>query len=166
MEDITDADYKHAKRTWEDIMIYKYHDLYLQRKYIITGMYIWKLLQQMHGDVWTWSCILFAPAPRLAWPKCHVKTEVELELLPDVDMPLTIEKGIRDRVWHAIGMQKATTILCLQIQIQRLTQWKLNKFMEDKSNIVISAQICKTSIQTVNISEMFKEQSAVFANTY
>ena len=124
-------------------MIYKYHDLYLQRKYIITGMYIWKLLQQMHGDVWTWSCILFAPAPRLAWPKCHVKTEVELELLPDVDMQLTIEKGIRDRVWHAIGMQKPTTILCLQIQIQRLTQWKLNKFMEDKSNIVISAQIAK-----------------------
>ena len=40
MEDITDADYKHAKRVWNDFEIKSigcYHDLYVQSDAIITG---------------------------------------------------------------------------------------------------------------------------------
>ena len=44
-----------------------------------------------------------------AWPECHAKTEVELEMLTDVDISLIVEKGIRERMCHAIGMQKPTT---------------------------------------------------------
>ena len=44
----------------------------------------------------------FLSASGLAWQACLKKTEVELELLIDVDMLLMIEKGIRGGICHAI----------------------------------------------------------------
>ena len=44
----------------------------------------------------------FLLALGLTWQACLKKTEVELELLTDIDILLIIEKGIRDRICHAI----------------------------------------------------------------
>ena len=44
----------------------------------------------------------FRSAPRLAWQASLKKTEVELELLTNVDMLLTVEKGIKGGICHAI----------------------------------------------------------------
>ena len=41
-------------------------------------------------------------APGLAWQACFKKTEVELELLTDVDMLLMVEKVIREGICRAI----------------------------------------------------------------
>ena len=41
-------------------------------------------------------------APGLAWQACLKKTEVELELLTDVDMLLMVEKVIREGICRAI----------------------------------------------------------------
>ena len=41
-------------------------------------------------------------APGLAWQACLKKTEVELELLTDVDMLSMVEKGIREGICRAI----------------------------------------------------------------
>ena len=44
----------------------------------------------------------------LAWQACLKKTEVELELLTDVDMLLMVEKGIRGGICHVMhGHEKA-----------------------------------------------------------
>ena len=48
------------------------------------------------------SILIFLSAPRLAWQVCLKKTEVELELLTNIEMLMMIEKGIRDGICHAI----------------------------------------------------------------
>ena len=55
----------------------------------------------MYWNTWTWSCS-FLSAPGLAWQACLKKTEVELELLTNIDMLLIVEKGIRGGICHAI----------------------------------------------------------------
>ena len=44
----------------------------------------------------------FSSAPGLAWQACLRKTEVELELITDVDMLLMVEKIIRGGIYYAI----------------------------------------------------------------
>ena len=48
----------------------------------------------------------FLSASRLAWPACLRQTEVELELLTDIDMLLMVEKGIRGGICHEICKSK------------------------------------------------------------
>ena len=82
------------KRTWKNFEIKnleEYHDLYVQNG----------ASQQVHWNIWTCSSF-FQSAPGLAWQACLKKTEVELELLADIDMLLMIEKGIRTGIYYAI----------------------------------------------------------------
>ena len=44
----------------------------------------------------------FLSAPGLAWQACLKKTGAELEFLTDHDTLLTVEKGIRGGIFHAI----------------------------------------------------------------
>ena len=43
----------------------------------------------------------FLSAPEVAWQATFKKTEVELELITDIDMLLMIEKEIRGRICHS-----------------------------------------------------------------
>ena len=44
----------------------------------------------------------FLSAPGSAWQACLKKTEVQLELLTDIDLLLMVEKEIRGGICHAI----------------------------------------------------------------
>ena len=44
----------------------------------------------------------FLSVPGLAWQACLKKTEINLELLTDVNRLLMVEKGIRGGICHAI----------------------------------------------------------------
>ena len=53
-------------------------------------------------EIYEFPSVHFLSAPELAWQVCLKKTEVELELLSDIDMLLMVEKVIRGWICHAI----------------------------------------------------------------
>ena len=56
----------------------------------------------MHQNIYELDRGHFSSAPGLAWQACFKKTEVELELLTDIDMLLMVKKGIIGRIFHAV----------------------------------------------------------------
>ena len=104
MEDITGVDHRHAKRVFKSLNNKKlgdYHDLYVQSDTLLLAD-IFEHFRKMCIKVYELDSAHFLSAPGLAWQVCLKKTEVELELVANVDMLLMIEKGIRGGICHAI----------------------------------------------------------------
>ena len=93
MEDITDVDYRHAKRVFKSLNNkndhyrddYHYHDLTLLLADVFENF------RNMCIKVYELDPAHFLSAPGLAWQACLKKTEVELELITDPDMLLMVE---------------------------------------------------------------------------
>ena len=104
MEDITDVDYKHAKKVWKNFEIKNIgycHDLYIQSDTL--------LLVDVFENIW-YQCTEiyeldpghFLPASGLAWQGCLKKTKIKLELLTNTAISLMVEQWIRWGICHAI----------------------------------------------------------------
>ena len=104
MESITDIDYRDGKDVFNKFNNYNlgdYHDLHVQSDTLLlanvftnfrkNGFYIYEL-----------DLARFLSSPGLAWQACLKKSNVELELISDVDMLLMIEKGICGGITHAV----------------------------------------------------------------
>ena len=104
LENITDADHRHAKRVFNNLSnknIGDYHDLYVQSDTLLLAD-AFENFRNMCIKVYELDPAHFLSAPGLAWQACLKKTEVELQLFTDVDMLLMVEKGIRRGICHAI----------------------------------------------------------------
>ena len=97
MEDITDADYLHAKRVFKNVEIKnlgKYHDLYVQSDTLLLAD-VFENFRNMCLGIYEFDPAEFLSAPGLAWQAALKKTKVKLDLLTDIDMLIMVEKGIR-----------------------------------------------------------------------
>ena len=97
MEDITDADYAHAKRICKDLEIKKLggnHDLYIQSDTLLLAD-VFENFRSMCINIYEINPAKLLSAPGLAWQAALKKTKVKLDLLSDIDMLLMVEKGIR-----------------------------------------------------------------------
>ena len=105
MENITDVDYRHAKQVFKNLSnknLGDYHDLYVQSDTILLAD-VFENFRNKCIETYELDPAHFLSASGLAWQAClKKKTEVELELLTDVDMLLMVEKGIGGRICHAI----------------------------------------------------------------
>ena len=109
MEDITDVDYRHAKRVFNKVApknlsnenLGDYYDLYVKSDTLLLAD-VFENFRNMCIKVYELHPANFSTAPGLAWQACLKKTEVELELITDPDMLLMVEKGIRGGICHAI----------------------------------------------------------------
>ena len=104
MEDITNADYMHAKRVCKDFKIKnlgEYYDLYLTSDTLLL-VDIFENFRNMCLKIHHWNSVKFLSAPRLAWQTALKKTEVQLELSTDNEMILMVEKWNRGGISHAI----------------------------------------------------------------
>ena len=103
MENITDADYVYAKRACKDFdlqYLCEYHDLYLKKTLLLADVF--ENFRKMCFNIYHADPAKFVSAPGLAWQAALKKTEVILELPTNIDMLLTVEKGITGGIWHAI----------------------------------------------------------------
>ena len=104
MKDITDIDYSHAKKVFKKFKLKnlgEYHDLYVQSDTLLLAD-VFVNFGNMCIKVYELDPDPFLSASGLAWQACLKKAKVELELLPNVDMPLMVGKRIRGGICHAI----------------------------------------------------------------
>ena len=104
LEDVTDKDYGHAKKVWEVFEINnlgEYHDLYVQCDTLLLAD-IFEKFRDTFIEIYGLHPSHFLSAPGLAWQACLRKTNVNLELLTDIDMLLKIEVGIRGGMCQSI----------------------------------------------------------------
>ena len=94
MEDITDADYAHAKRIckeFETKKIGEYHDLYVQSDTFENFRNVCLEIYELDPETFL-----------SAWQEALKKTKVKLSLLTDINMLLMVEKGIRGEICRSI----------------------------------------------------------------
>ena len=104
MEDITDADYVHAKRACKDFEIENLgecYDLYVQSNTLLLAD-VFGNFRNMCLKIYELDPAKFLSAPELAWQATLKKTKVKLELLTDIDMLLIVEKSIRGGICRSI----------------------------------------------------------------
>ena len=110
MVDITDADYTHANRVYEDFEIKKlskYHDLYLKDDILLLADVFRKFYKKMCFKIYHLDPAKFISSIGLVWTVALKKTKVELELLTDIDKLLMLEKVYeKDYITQYIDMQK------------------------------------------------------------
>ena len=104
MSGVSESDYQHAQRVWEEFRIRSigdYHDIYLRTDVLLLAN-VFEAFRDTCLRHYSLDPAHFYVAPRLAWKACLKKTGVRLELLTDPDMLLMFERGIRGRITQAV----------------------------------------------------------------
>ena len=104
MENITDADYEHAKKvfkTFNNKNLGDYHDFYVQSDTLLLAD-VFQNYRNKCIEIYELDLPNFLSAPGLVWQACLKKTGIKSELLTNVDMLLMVEKVIRGGICHAI----------------------------------------------------------------
>ena len=104
MEDITDADYAHAKRACKDFEIKKLgkcHDLYVESDTLLLAD-VFENFRNMCLKTYNLNPAKFLSTPGLAWQAAFKKNKVKLDLFIDTNMLSMVEKGIRGGTCHSI----------------------------------------------------------------
>ena len=104
MSKISESDYKHAQRVWEEFGVRNigdYHDLYLRTDVVLLAN-VFETFGNTCLKHYYLDPVHFYMAPGLAWKACLKKTRVRLELLTDPDMLLMFERGIRGGITQAV----------------------------------------------------------------
>ena len=104
IKNITDVDYRHAKRVFKEFNIKnlgEYRDLFVESDILLLAD-VSQNFRSKRIEIYELDPAHFLSASGLTWQACLKLTKIKLELLTDNDMLLMVEKGIRGGVYHAI----------------------------------------------------------------
>ena len=117
---ISEEDYQHAQRVWEEFGIYNlgdYHDLYLRTDVVLLAN-VFEAFRDTCLKHYKLDPAHFYTSPGLAWRTCLKCTGIRQELLSDPDMLLMFEWGIRGGITQVVRKYASAN----------------NKYMGDKFN--------------------------------
>ena len=101
MEDITDADYAHAKRVCKE-----FEEKFRRISWFACDTElladVFENFRNISLKIYKLDPAKFPAAPGLAWQAALKKTKVKLDLLTDIDMLLMVEKPIKGGICHSI----------------------------------------------------------------
>ena len=120
MSSISEDDYQHAQRVWEEFGIHNlgdYHDLYLRTDVVLLAN-VYEAFRDTCLKHYKLDPAHFYTSPGLAWHACLKCTGIRLELLTNTDMLLMFERGIRGGITQAVRKYASAN----------------NKYMGDKFN--------------------------------
>ena len=96
LEGITDEDYMHAQKVFEEFKLKnlgEYYDLYVQSDTLFLAD-VFKNFRNKCIEIYELDPAHFLSAPGLEWQACLKKTGIKLELPTNIDMLMMVEKGI------------------------------------------------------------------------
>ena len=105
-----------AKSVLKDIgknHLSQYHGLYVPSDTLLLAD-VFENFRNMCLKVYKPDPAHFISAPELAWQAAFKKTRVKLELLTDIDVLLTVKKGIRRGVCHTIHRYVKANNKCMK----------------------------------------------------
>ena len=94
----------HAKRVWKNFEIKdlgEYHDLYLKSDVLLLAD-VFENFRKICLEIFEVDPPKFISALGLAWQAALKRTQVELDLLTDIDVLLIVEKGITRGICNAV----------------------------------------------------------------
>ena len=113
LEDITYKEYAHTQKVFKEFKLKNlgdYHDLYVQ-SYTLLLADVFENFRNKCIEIYELDPAHFLSAPGLAWQAYLKKTEVELELLTNIDTLLMVKNGIEaEYVIQYIDMLKQKKI--------------------------------------------------------
>ena len=104
MSSISEDDYQHAQRVWEEFGTHSlgdYHDLYLRIDVVLLAN-VYKAFRDICLRHYKVDPVHFYTFSGLAWKACLKHTGIKLELLTDPDMLLMFEWGIRGGITQVV----------------------------------------------------------------
>ena len=104
LEDITDKDYAHAQKVFEEFKVKNlgdYHDLYVKSDTLLL-VDVFENFRNKCIEIYELDLAQFLSEPGLAWQACFKKTRVKVELLTHIDMLLIVKYGIGGGIYHSI----------------------------------------------------------------
>ena len=104
MSNISKEDYVHSQKIWNTSKIQdlgEYHNLYNKTDVLLLAD-VFENFRKMCHDIYGLDPVRYVSAPNLAWQACLKQTNVNLELLTNMDMLLMFEQGIRAGICHTI----------------------------------------------------------------
>ena len=132
MSRVSDSDYEHACRVWQELGIRnmrEYHDLYLRTDVILLAN-VFESFRRVCLENYELDPSHFYTAPGLAWKACLKKTEIKLELLFYPGMLLMFERGIRGGIMQSVHRWAAVNNLYMGSEYHKNKPTKYLQYLD------------------------------------